>query len=184
MGLARRQRKKYQSPNHPWQADRIDEEQELVQEYGFTNKKQIWKMEAILRNFRSQARDIIGLRGEKKEAALKTLIKKLIKLGLVQKDASADDVLNLQLRDLLERRFQTVVYKMGLANSVNQARQFILHKKVTVDGKVITSPAYLINAGSKVAFREGFSPVLVQVVEKKADKEESAPVKLQEVKTE
>ena len=62
MGLARHQRKKYQSPNHPWQSDRIDEEQKLYQEYGFTNKKQIWKMEAVLRNFRSQARDIVGLR--------------------------------------------------------------------------------------------------------------------------
>jgi len=184
MGLARHQRKKYQSPNHPWQSDRIDEEQKLYQEYGFTNKKQIWKMEAVLRNFRSQARDIVGLRGDKKEAALKILITKLIKLGLVKKDASADNVLNLQLRDLLERRFQTVVYKMGLSNSANQARQFILHKKVTVDGKVITSPAYLINAGSKVAFREGFSPVLVQVVEKATKEEEKVEVKIQEVKTE
>ena len=37
------------------------------------------------------------------------------------------------LRDILERRLQTVVYKMGLANSVKQARQFILHRKVVVN---------------------------------------------------
>ena len=181
MGLARRQRKKYQSPNHPWQADRIDEEQELVQEYGFTNKKQIWKMEAMLRNFRSQARDIVGLRGDKKEAALKILITKLIKLGLVKKDASADDVLNLQLRDLLERRFQTVVYKMGLANSVKQARQFILHRKVMINGKVVSSPSYLINTGDKVALKSGFTPNLVKVVEEPKVEVKEVEVPIEEV---
>lgn len=182
MGLARHQRKKYTSPNHPWQADRIDEEKEIVKEYGFTNKKQIWKMESVLRNYRAQARDIVGLRGERKDIALKILIEKLIKLGLVEKDATADNVLNLQLRDLLERRLQTIVYKMGLSNSVNQSRQFILHRKVTVNGKVVTSPSYLAKVGDKIAFKEGFSPVLVEVVEKAPKTEEKVEVKLQEVK--
>ena len=104
MGLARHQRKKYTSPNHPWKADRIDEETEIVKEYGFKNKKQIWKMESILRNYRVQAREIVGLRGERKDQALNTLITKLVKLGLVEKGATGDNVLNLQLRDLLERR--------------------------------------------------------------------------------
>jgi|TARA_Y100000310_G_scaffold343847_1_gene453470 small subunit ribosomal protein S4 len=184
MGLARHQRKKYTSPNHPWQADRIAEEKSIIKEYGFTNKKQIWKMQSVLRNYRAQAREIVGLRGERKDIALKTLIEKLIKLGLVDKDATADNVLNLQLRDLLERRLQTVVYKMGLSNSVNQSRQFILHRKVTVNGRVVTSPAYLVNVGDRVAFKEGFSPVLVAVVEKEAKTEEKVEVKLQEVKTE
>ncbi len=182
MGLARHQRKKYTSPNHPWQADRIAEEKDIIKEYGFTNKKQIWKMQSVLRNYRAQAREIVGLRGDRKDLALKTLIIKLIKLGLVEKDATADNVLNLQLRDLLERRLQTVVYKMGLSNSVNQSRQFILHKKVTVNGNVITSPSYLVNVGDKITFKEGFSPVLVEVVEKAPKTEEQAEVKLQEVK--
>jgi len=91
-------------------------------------------------------------------------------------------VLNLQLRDLLERRLQTVVYKMGLSNSVNQSRQFILHKKVTVNGTALTSPSYLVREGDKIAFKEGFSPVLVEVVEKAPKTEEKVEVKLQEVK--
>ena len=174
--------KKYTSPNHPWKADRIDEETEIVKEYGFKNKKQIWKMESILRNYRVQAREIVGLRGERKDQALNTLITKLVKLGLVEKGATADNVLNLQLRDLLERRLQTVVYKMGLSNSVNQSRQFILHKKVTVNGTALTSPSYLVREGDKIAFKEGFSPVLVEVVEKAPKTEEKVEVKLQEVK--
>ena len=59
MGLARKTRRKYDTPNHPWQAERIDEEKKLIDEYGLTNKKQIWKMSSLLRNFRKQARDIM-----------------------------------------------------------------------------------------------------------------------------
>ncbi|SVC14090.1 uncharacterized protein METZ01_LOCUS266944, partial [marine metagenome] len=74
-----------------------------------TNKKQIWKMSSLLRNFRKQARDIIGLRGERKESSIKILISKLTRLGLLKKDSTTGDVLNLSLRDILERRLQTVV---------------------------------------------------------------------------
>ena len=164
MGLARKTRRKYDTPNHPWQAERIDEEKKLIDEYGLTNKKQIWKMSSLLRNFRKQARDIIGLRGERKESSIKILISKLTRLGLLNKDSTTGDVLNLSLRDILERRLQTVVYKMGLANSVKQARQFILHRKVMVNEKVISSPSYLINTGDKISLKSGFTPNLVKVI--------------------
>ena len=162
--MARKTRRKYDTPNHPWQAERIDEEKKLIEEYGLTNKKQIWKMSSLLRNFRKQARDIIGLRSERKEASIKILISKLTRLGLLNKDSTTGDVLNLSLRDILERRLQTVVYKMGLANSVKQARQFILHRKVVVNEKVISSPSYLINTGDKVSLKSGFTPNLVKIV--------------------
>jgi len=179
MGLARKTRRKYDTPNHPWQAERIDEERKLISEYGLTNKKQIWKMSSLLRNFRKQARDIIGLRGERKEASIKILISKLTRLGLLNKDSTTGDVLNLSLRDILERRLQTVVYKMGLANSVKQARQFILHRKVMINGRVVSSPSYLINTGDKVALKAGFTPNLVKVIE-----EPKVEVKEVEVPTE
>ncbi len=179
MGLARKTRRKYDTPNHPWQAERIDEERKLISEYGLTNKKQIWKMSSLLRNFRKQARDIIGLRGERKESSIKILISKLTRLGLLNKDSTTGDVLNLSLRDILERRLQTVVYKMGLANSVKQARQFILHRKVMVNGRILSSPSYLINTGDKVALKDGFTPNLVKVIE-----EPKVEVKEVEVPTE
>ena len=179
MALARKTRSKYDTPNHPWQAERIDEERKLISEYGLTNKKQIWKMSSLLRNFRKQARDIIGLRGERKESSIKILISKLTRLGLLNKDSTTGDVLNLSLRDILERRLQTVVYKMGLANSVKQARQFILHRKVMVNGRILSSPSYLINTGDKVALKDGFTPNLVKVIE-----EPKVEVKEVEVPTE
>ncbi len=181
MGLARKTRRKYETPNHPWQAERIDEERKLISEYGLTNKKQIWKMSSLLRNFRKQAREIIGLRGERKDASIKILISKLNRLGLLNKDSTTGDVLNLSLRDILERRLQTVVYKMGLANSVKQARQFILHRKVMINGKVVSSPSYLINTGDKVALKSGFTPNLVKVVEEPKVEVKEVEVPIEEV---
>ena len=183
MGLARKTRRKYGTPNHPWQAERIDEERKLISEYGLTNKKQIWKMSSLLRNFRKQARDIIGLRGERKEASIKILISKLNRLGLLKKDSTTGDVLNLSLRDILERRLQTVVYIMGLANSVKQARQFILHRKVTINERVVSSPSYLINTGDKVALKKGFIPNLVKVIEEPKVDVKEVDVKEVEVTT-
>jgi len=181
MGLARKTRRKYETPNHPWQAERIDEERKLISEYGLTNKKQIWKMSSLLRNFRKQAREIIGLRGERKDASIKILISKLNRLGLLNKDSTTGDVLNLSLRDILERRLQTVVYKMRLANSVKQARQFILHRKVMINGKVVSSPSYLINTGDKVALKSGFTPNLVKVVEEPKVEVKEVEVPIEEV---
>ena len=177
MGLVRKQRRKYETPNHPWQAQRIEEERKIIEEYGLTNKKQIWKNSSILRNFRKQAREITKLRGEKKDSNSKILIQKLNRLNLVKTGSKLSDILNLQLRDVLERRLQTVVYKKNLSNSIKQARQFILHKKISVNGKIISSPSYLINEKDKVEYKNGFSPVLTTVVESKTKNTEEVEVK-------
>ena len=177
MGLVRKQRRKYETPNHPWQAQRIEEERKIIEEYGLTNKKQIWKNASILRNFRKQATEITKLRGEKKDSNSKILIQKLNRLNLVKTGSKLSDILNLQLRDVLERRLQTVVYKKNLSNSIKQARQFILHKKISVNGKIISSPSYLINEKDKIEYKNGFSPVLTTVVESKTKNTEEVEVK-------
>ena len=177
MGLVRKQRRKYETPNHPWQAQRIEEERKIIEEYGLTNKKQIWTNASILRNFRKQAREITKLRGEKKDTNSKILIQKLNRLNLVKTGSKLSDILNLQLRDVLERRLQTVVYKKNLSNSIKQARQFILHKKISVNGKIISSPSYLINEKDKIEYKNGFSPVLTTVVESNTKNTEEVEVK-------
>lgn len=172
MGDPKRQKKKYQGPGHPWQGDRISEELALLREYGLKNKKELWKVSSLLRNWRGQARNINSLTGDDRLAAQKILIAKLHKLGLVNKDAQLDDVLALSVRDLLDRRLQTIVYKDGMANSVLQARQFITHNKVTVNGQTIPSPSQLLRTNDKVAFAGGFKPVVKKTV--KLEKEAKA----------
>jgi len=62
-----------------------------------------------------------------------------------------------------------------LANSIKQARQFILHKKISVNGSIISSPSHLINDGDKVEYKIGFSPVLTKVIESKAENKLEVP---------
>ena len=55
---------------------------------------------------------------------------------------------------LLERRLDNVIFRMGLARTRREARQVVLHKFLTVNGKVINVPSYLIKAGDVVEIRE------------------------------
>ena len=69
---------------------------------------------------------------------------KLIRLGIIEKNAEFEDILLITVDDILNRRLQTLVFKKGFANSIYQARQFITHKHVEVNGKKIDSPSYLV----------------------------------------
>ena len=58
------------------------------------------------------------------------------------------------LLSLLERRLDNVVYRLGFGNSRAQARQFILHGHISVNGKKVDVASYLVNVGDVIAIRE------------------------------
>lgn len=145
MGDPRKHRKKYQTPGHPWNSERIKEEKELHKEYGLKNKKEIWKMETVMRNAKAQAKKLSRTKTEQSQMEETALLTKLKSLGMLPEDAKLDTILSLGVKDVLERRLQTRIYKQMLANSMKQARQYIVHGHMTVDGKCITSPAYLVS---------------------------------------
>ena len=141
MSWMRRLRKKYEKPKRPWDKERIEEEKKLMKEYGLRRKREIWRAEAILRKYRRMARDLIAKKDKEKE---KILIQKLNRMGILPANATLDDVLSLTVRDILERRLQTIVYRKGLANTVKQARQFIVHGHVKIKGRKVIFPSYLV----------------------------------------
>lgn len=144
MGDPRKHRKKYDSPQHPWQGKRIEEEKSLKQEYGLKNKKEIWKASTLLRRIKEQARRLISAETEQAKKEEKQLIEKLVKLNLVGDKAEVDDVLGVDFKKLLDRRLQSLVFKKGLAKSINQARQFITHKHIMIGDHVVNIPSYLV----------------------------------------
>lgn len=146
MGDPRRIKKKYHKPKHPWRADRIEAEKVILRAYGLKNKKEIWGIETILRNYGRQARKLLALRTEQARKEEKQLLNSLIRLNLLNKGATLDDVLALKTTNLLDRRLQSIVYKKGLANTLKQARQLIVHGHVTVGGGKVTAPSYLVKA--------------------------------------
>ncbi len=142
MGHPKKQRRKYSRPKRPYNKERIELEKKIMKEFGLRRKKEIWRAEEILRNFRRRARDLQARPDERKK---KMLFEKLERMGLVDKNAKLEDVLEISLNDILSRRLQTIVYKKGLANTIKQARQFIVHGKVFVNGRKHPFPGTFIN---------------------------------------
>ncbi|EDY36621.1 ribosomal protein S4 [Aciduliprofundum boonei T469] len=148
MGDPRFNRKKYETPKHPWEADRIKEEWELQKKYGLKNKREIWKAKSLLRNFRGQARQLqakLRYGNPQAEKEQKLLFDKLIRLGILNEaNATLDAVLSLTVEDILRRRLQTIVYLKGLARTPKQARQFIVHGHIAIGDRKVTIPSYLV----------------------------------------
>ena len=137
----KKSRKKFEKPLRPWDKARIEEERKITQDYGLRRKKEIWKTESILRNYRRIARNLAARRDKEKE---KILLDKLFRMGLINKGDDLDDVLALTIEKLLERRLQTLVLKKGLAQTPKQARQFIVHGHIAVDGRRVRWPSTII----------------------------------------
>ncbi|OON96710.1 MAG: 30S ribosomal protein S4 [Epulopiscium sp. Nele67-Bin005] len=54
----------------------------------------------------------------------------------------------------LETRFDNLVYRMGFARSIRQARQMVNHGHFLVNGKKVDRPSYAIKAGDQISLRE------------------------------
>jgi small subunit ribosomal protein S4 len=163
----KRQKKKYDKPLRPWDRGRIEAEKKLKQDYGLRRKKEIWRAESILRNYRRLARNLSAKRDKEKE---KILLDKLVKIGLINPNASIDNVLALNVESILGRRLQTLVFRKGLAHSINQARQFIIHGHIALDKKRVRWPSTLVplSEEGKISFYEKSKIRLGEKVETKS----------------
>jgi small subunit ribosomal protein S4 len=183
MGYPGKAKKIYNTPHHPWQKTRIDEETALVKKYGLRNKKSVWKFASMLRKFRGQARTLLGVLGTglasedshyAREAA--QIQAKLQRLGVLKEDSKLEDILAMKIDDLLERQLQTIVYRKGFANSMKQARQFIVHGHVSLNGRKITVPSYMVLKAEEesIQYYVG-SPITKEALAKKPVMKAPAP---------
>jgi len=58
------------------------------------------------------------------------------------------------LLQLLEKRLDNVVYRMGFASTRAEARQLVSHKAIVVNGKVVNIPSFTVKAEDVVSIRE------------------------------
>ncbi len=144
--------KGYETPNHPYQGERIAEESNLLGRYGLKNKEELWRAQSELRSIRREARRLIGeAQGDVEEAEVAgaEFLTRLRRYGILGENDKISDVLSLAETDILERRLQTVVYRKGLASTPQQARQFITHGHITVDGARAKAPSRKIEDGEE-----------------------------------
>lgn len=62
------------------------------------------------------------------------------------------------LVSLLERRLDALVFRAGFARTIYQARQFVSHGHVTVDGARVNIPSYRLRPGQEIAVHESSRP--------------------------
>lgn len=63
-------------------------------------------------------------------------------------------VTGTNLMQILERRLDNIIYRLGFASSRRQARQLVSHGNVLVNGKKLDIPSYLVKVGETVTLRE------------------------------
>lgn len=154
MGDPKKQRKKYETTKFPWRIDVLQEELKVLGQYGLRNKRELWRHKTLLSRFRGIARSLLGMSSKERRKQEKQLLGRLNRLGILPQKAVLDDVLDLTLENVLERRLQTLVFRKGLAKSVYQARQFITHGHVAIEGRRVSSPSYLVmrDEEAKIAY--------------------------------
>jgi len=154
MGDPRKPRKKYNTPRHPWVKERIDSEKILVNGYGLKNKKEVQKAQSRIKQIREQVKNLIRDRDlPQAQKEQEQLIVRLVKLGICKPGIAVEGLLDLDIKDVLNRRLQTVVVKNKLAITSKQSRQMITHGHVIVNGNKVTIPSYMVGVEDNIEVR-------------------------------
>ena len=80
---------------------------------------------------------------------LESQFRKYFEMASVKKGVTGENLLQI-----LESRFDNVIFRLGFANSRNQARQLVRHGHFLVNGKKVNIPSYLIKAGDVITLKE------------------------------
>jgi len=132
-----------------WTTDQLNAELYVMGSYGLRNKRELWKAQTEVARIRNQARALLALSTEARSEKEMRLLNFLNRLGLVKEGASLDDILNLKLEDLLERRLQTIVMKKVSTKSPYQARQIVSHGHVSIGNRKVNIPGYLVRTAEE-----------------------------------
>jgi len=139
MGHPRKHRAKWSRPLKPFDKARIESEAAVLKQFGLKRKHELWRADSIVRDFRRRARELLAVPNQK---IRDEMLVRLNKLGI--KVNTLDDVLGLKTEDVMARRLQTILVRRGIAKTLKQARQLIVHKHVLVDGRVVHWPGVIV----------------------------------------
>jgi small subunit ribosomal protein S4 len=144
MGDPRKPKKTYSRPRRMWTTDQLSAELYLVGTYGLRNKRELWKAQTEVARLRNQARALLSLSAEVRSDKETQLLNFLNRLGLVNEGATLDDILNLKIEDLLERRLQNIIMRKTGNKSPYLSRQLVVHRHVSIGNRFINLPGYLV----------------------------------------
>lgn len=153
MGDPKLPRRAWRKPKRPLNYDLKMDELKLLGQFGLKTKRELWKARTELSRVRNQARSLLALGRDVREEREPVLMRSLARIGLVGDGSTLDDVLNLDVKNLLERRLQTIVVKRLGFRTPYQARQAVVHGHVMIGDRVVTIPSYTVDVGEEESVR-------------------------------
>ena len=144
MGDVKNFRRVWNKPKRPLNFDLKMEELKILGEFGLKTKRELWKARTELSRVRNQARSLLALRQEIREKEEPILIHSLSRIGLVEENATLDDVLNLEIQNLLSRRLQSIIMKKFYFKTPYQARQAISHGHIMIGDRIVNIPSHVV----------------------------------------
>jgi small subunit ribosomal protein S4 len=121
----------------------------------------LWKARSVLKQIVRRARSLLSMRAEERAPLELPFKERLYKMGFIEDvNIPLDRVLSLDVRAILERRLQTIVYRKGFAKTLYQARQLITHGHIAINGRRVRSPGFLVprDLEDKISYAPG-SPI-------------------------
>jgi small subunit ribosomal protein S4 len=149
MGDPRKPKKTFHRPRRIWTTDQLNSELYTLGAYGLRNKRELWKADSKIARIRNQARALLAVPTELRRDREVKLLNFLNRMGLVRESATLDDVLNLKIEDILERRLQTIVMRKISSKSPIHARQIVSHCHVTIGNRTVNLPGYIVRANEE-----------------------------------
>merc|ERR1712217_796443 len=139
--------KTFKTPRRPFEKERLDAEMKLLGGYGLKNKREIWRVNLQVAKMRKAARELLTLEEHDPKRIFEgtALLRRLHNYGILpESQKQLDYVLSLTVNNILERRLQTLVFKLGFAKSVHQARVFIRQRHIRVGRQLVDIPSFLV----------------------------------------
>ena len=144
--------KTFKKPRRPFEKERLDSELKIVGEFGLRNKRELWRVQFALNKLRNAARVLLTLdeKDPKRIFEGEAIMRRMRNYGLLDETQDKlDYVLALGPEQFLERRLQTLVFKLGLAKSVHHARVLIRQRHIRVGKQIVNVPSFLVRTDSQ-----------------------------------
>jgi len=140
------------APRRPYEKERIISELQTVGEYGLRNKREVWRTRLVLAKIRKIARTLLTLdeKDPKRIFEGDALMRRLHRYGILDESKSKlDYVLGLKLNDFLERRLQTQIFKLTMADTIHQARVLVKQRHIRVRNQLVDVPSFMVRVDSQ-----------------------------------
>merc|ERR1712137_835541 len=145
--MSRNYSKTFKTPRRPFEKERLDAEMQLIGEYGLKNKREVWRVNLMVAKMRKAARELLTLEEHDPKRIFEgvALLRRLHNYGILPENQNQlDYALSLGVTNILERRLQTLVFKLGFAKSIHQARVYIRQRHIRVGKQLVDIPSFMV----------------------------------------